>query len=185
MEEAQGTRGSANGGKHGCILPEPRSNGIPGPIPAQGDFLDPRWRRYSGPRSEVIPFPRPAWVLDRHWEAYRKAAVRESTYTITLTVKPTLASLRRYVRHLQAEDAAQAIAAAFAPPSVPEAPEPIEDHVLLRGLSVKELAQHERYRAMGLEPWIWTAPRGTNIVLLNEYRKLFALWQRSRKAKLV
>lgn len=159
----------------------PGRDGIPGPNPAQGDFFDPRCRSLKGPTSPVIPFQKPGWILDRHWEAFRKAASRESTYTVTVTVRPTWSSLRQYIAHLLAEELANSLADAYTAPATPEAVE-VEEYVFARALSEQELKQHARYRSMGLEPFVWTAPRGTNIVVLEEYRKRFLLWLKARKA---
>jgi len=86
------------------ILLAPCSNGLPGPIPAQGDFLDPRWRPINnGASSELIPFQRPGWMSIRDWEAYRKGAKRKSTYTIRYTVEPTYRSMRHYTRYRRSQ----------------------------------------------------------------------------------
>jgi hypothetical protein len=159
----------------------PGKDGIPGPNPAQGDFFDPRCRSLKGPVSPVIPFQKPGWILDRHWEAFRKAASRESTYTVTITVKPTYSSLRQYIAHLLADETANALADAYTIQAAPE-PVEVEEYVFARALSEQELKQHARYRSMGLEPYVWTAPRGTNIVVLKEYHKRFLLWLKACKA---
>lgn len=85
-------------------LPAPRSNGLPGPIPSQGDFLDPRWRPINhGAVSESISFQRPGWVTLRDWDAFRKAVARRSTYSVSYSVRGTYQSLRQYLRHLRTE----------------------------------------------------------------------------------
>ena len=86
------------------ILAAPRSNGLPGPLPAQGDWTDPRWRPiYPGAVSETIPYQKPGWTAPRDWDAYRKAVARGSSYTVVHKVVGTYESMRRYLRHLQEE----------------------------------------------------------------------------------
>lgn len=169
------------------ILSEARSNGSRGPIPVQVDWLDHRWRSAVGTSSDAIPFQRPGWVSPRHWEAFRKAIERKSSFTEIVPVLPTLVSLRRYIRHLEADQQAEAVAQIkvtgklFTAPANPEE-EPQEEQILLRGLSEQGLKQHAFYRARGWQPWIWTEERGTNIVLLLKHQKQFTKWQRSRKS---
>lgn len=157
--------------------PPPR-DGIPGPNPLQGDWLDPRWRGRLGNPSAVIPFQRPGWVLERHWDAFRKAAARRSTYQIAIEVRPTLTSLRQYICHLLAEELADALLSAHEAPAVSDA----EELVWARGLSEREQAQYQRYRAMGLEPFVWLEPRGSHMVVAEASRARFEAWRQARLA---
>ncbi len=159
------------------ILQEPRSNGSRGPLPMQLDWLDHRMREASGGKSSKIPFQRPGWVSGPHWEAFRKAVDRKSSYTETVTVLPTLKALRRYIRHLESNALAEQVAKVLASKklfAVPEKDlEETDDLVLLRGLSEIELRQHVYYRAKGWLPWVLTEQRGTNIVVLKTNLKAF------------
>lgn len=105
MQDAQESeKGRRVVGFDHSILSAPRSNGLPGPIPSQGDFLDPRWRPINqGGKSDLIPFQRPGWVPARDWDAFRKAVARKSTYSVSYSVRGTYQSLRQYLRHLRTE----------------------------------------------------------------------------------
>lgn len=153
------------------ILSEPRSNGSRGPLPMQLDWLDHRLREATGAPAGEIPFHRPGWVSPRHWEAFRKAVERGSTYTVTYTVRPTIASLRRYIRHLESSQTLDKTPFSPAPVEVEES----DVVTLLRGLSELELRQHAYYRGRGWMPWALTEQRGTNIVVtkpkLQAFRK--------------
>ena len=85
-----------------AVLAEPRSNRLPGPLPAQGDWTDPRWQpRQPGNRSATIPFQRPAWASARDWDSWRHAVERGSSYSVVYPVRPTMQSLLRYLLHLE------------------------------------------------------------------------------------
>lgn len=163
----------------------PRTTGIPGPLPTQGDFFDPRFAAVKGPKSSLIKFQRPGWTTQGDWDAFVKAATRGSTYIVAFEVLPTLHGLSRYVRHLQQERKAEAMIAMVADAPIPEPVDEPDERTLLLGLSELELRQHAVYRAMGIVPWIWTEPRGTNIVLLNEHAKRFRSWQKGRAVEAV
>lgn len=163
------------------LLATPQSNGSRGPLPVQLDFLDHRMRSTPGNVSAKIPFQRPGWVSQRDWEAFRKAIERGSVYTVTHAVRPTLQSLKGYVRHLHQEQQAKQSVRAMEPVKPELPPLPPQPLAILRGLTDLELRQHRFYRERGIIPWIWTFREGASIYVKPEHVGKFRAWHKSQK----
>jgi hypothetical protein len=138
-------------------------------------------RTTPGNVSEKIPFQRPGWVSQRDWEAFRKAVERGSTYTVVKVVRPTILSLKGYLRHLHQEQQARQSAQAMEPVLPEPPPLPRQPLAVLRGMTDLELRRHAYYRENGIVPWIWTYQEGASIYVKPEHIGKFRSWHKTQK----